>query len=301
MHSHSEQHNILLKTAPYYSVATAIIISLVKYYSWFTTDSVALLASLMDSLLDLSTSIINFIALRLSLAPPDHNHRFGHNKIEDLAVFGQSVGFFLSGVFTFYNAIQHFIKPVHLENIGIGIYAMIISSFFTILLVIYQSYVIKETKSPLIEADRLHYISDFFTNIAVILSLYLSAQFLYLDALFGIAIACWIVYSSYGLFVRAIKNLIDEELNDDERKRILGIIGKYKEISGVHELKTRYAGSKPFIQFHLEMDGRKSLLEVHMVSDKIIEEIMEAFPGAEVTVHQDPAGLEENAPYREKL
>jgi cation diffusion facilitator family transporter len=291
----------LLKIAPYYSVAAAIIISVVKYYSLLTTDSASLFASLIDSLLDLSTSIINLIALRMALVPPDHNHRFGHNKIEDLAVFAQSVGFFVFGIFSFYNATNHFIKPGSLDNVNTAIYAMIFSSILTIMLVIYQSFVIKKTKSSLIEADRLHYIADLLTNIVVIFSLYFSSRFIALDAIFGILIACYIVYSSYGLFVRATKNLVDEELNDGERAKILGIIAKHKEVLGIHELKTRYAGSKPFIQFHLEMDGNSNLFEAHMLSDRIMEDILKAFPEAEVIIHQDPAGVEENVLYREKL
>ncbi len=299
--NHKHNHKELLKTAPYFSVATAVIIAIIKYYSLLNTNSASLFASLMDSLLDLSTSIINLIAIHMALVPPDHNHRFGHNKIEDLAVFGQSVGFFMFGIFSFYNSIEHFLHPSTLHNVTTAIYGMIASSLLTICLVFYQSIIIKRTKSSIIEADRLHYIVDILTNIVVISSLYFSSRFITIDAIFGILIACYIIYSSYGLFVRATKNLVDQELNDEERVKILGIIGKYKEVLGIHELKTRYAGSKPFIQFHLEMDGNSNLLEAHSLSDRIMEDILKEFPDAEVIIHQDPAGVEENVAYREKL
>lgn len=297
----SEKDLKLLKAAPLYSVIVAIIISGLKLYSWFYTDSASIMASLMDSLLDLSTSIINFIALRAALMPPDDNHRFGHNKIEDLAVFGQSIGFFASGIFTFYNSAHHIIHPQKLEHVGIGIYAMIISSILTIMLVWYQSMVIKKTKSTIVEADRLHYFTDLLANLLVIFSLYFSQKYIAVDGILGILIACYIIKSSYGLFVRSTKNLVDEEMNDGERKKIIDIIGKYKEVLGVHELKTRYAGSKAFIQFHLELDGNMSLFEAHEVADRVMEGILKEFPGAEVTVHQDPEGLEQDVPYREEL
>ena len=105
-----------LRRAPLFSILTAVIISIIKLYSWFSTDSASIMASLIDSLLDLSTSIINFIALRAALVPPDHNHRFGHNKIEDLAVFGQSVGFFASGIFIFYNSVHHITSSHTIES-----------------------------------------------------------------------------------------------------------------------------------------------------------------------------------------
>ena len=297
----SEENLRLLRRAPLLSVLVATIISIMKLYSWVYTDSASIMASLMDSLLDLSTSIINYIALRASLAPPDHNHRFGHNKIEDLAVFGQSIGFFASGIFTFYHAAHHIANPKPIEHVEIGISVMIISSILTFGLVAYQSLVIKKTKSPLIEADRLHYFTDLLTNLIIIFSLYFSAKYVILDSLLGILIACYIIQSSYGLFVRATKNLIDEEMNDKERDKIIAIIGKHEEVLGVHELKTRNAGTKTFIQFHLELDGDMSLFDAHEIADRIMDEILKEFPGAEITVHQDPAGLEHNPPYKEKL
>lgn len=301
MSHHSEENLKLLRLAPLLSVFVAIIISAIKLYSWFYTDSASIMASLMDSLLDLSTSIINYIALRAALIPPDHNHRFGHNKIEDLAVFGQSIGFFASGLFTFYNSAHHVVNPHPIEHIGIGIWAMIISSILTIFLVAYQTFVIRQTKSSIVEADRLHYFTDLLTNLLVIFSLYFSKKYAILDSILGILIACYIIKSSYGLFVRATKNLIDEEMNDREREKIIAIISESKEVLGVHELKTRYAGTKAFIQFHLELDGDMSLFDAHTIADRIMDHILKEFPGAEITIHQDPAGLEHDTPYREEL
>lgn len=301
MDQESEKNLKLLKTAPLLSILVATIISAMKLYSWHYTDSASIMASLMDSLLDLSTSVINYFALRAALMPPDHNHRFGHNKIEDLAVFGQSIGFFASGIFTFYNSVQHILYPKPLEHIGVGIYVMVLSSILTIFLLMYQSYVIRRTKSSIVEVDRLHYTMDLMTNLMVIFSLYFSAKYGAIDSLLGILIAFYIIYSSYGLFVRATKNLIDEEMNDEERDKIIAIIGNHKEVLGVHELKTRCGGSKLFIQFHLELDGKLSLFEAHNISDRIMTNILDSFPGAEITIHQDPAGLEHDAPYREEL
>ena len=300
-HPHQHNNTDLLKIAPYYSVLTAVIISGIKLYSWTITDSVSILAALTDSLLDITASVINLFAIHLALAPPDHNHRFGHNKIEDLAVFGQSVFFVLSGLFALVVSIKRILYPSPIENSDVGIYSMVASSIITVFLLVYQSYVIKKTSSSVIKADKLHYTTDLLTNILVIASLYMTEKFKMLDGLIGIGIACYIIYASYGLFINAMKNLVDEEWNDDQRHKIIAIIGRNKEILGVHDLKTRYAGSKPFVQMHLEMDGNMRLFATHKLSDKIMEQIIEEFPGAEVIIHQDPAGIEEDAPYREKL
>ena len=299
--SYSEENTKLLKRAPYFSVVTAMVICIIKSYIWIITDSASLFASLVDSLLDVTSSIINLIALRLALAPPDHNHRFGHNKIEDLAVFGQSIFIAMSGSFALYSSGQHLTRPDAIDNSAIGIYAMVICSILTVLLVIYQSYVIRKTQSHAMKADKLHYMSDLLTNIMVIISLYFSKSFVQLDALSGIIIACYVIYGSYGLFMKSISNLVDEEFSDEDRHKIIDIISSHEEVLGIHEMKTRYASNKPFIQFHLEMDGSMTLSAVHEISDRIMYEISQKFEGAEVTIHQDPAGVETDVPYSEAL
>lgn len=291
----------LLKLAPVFSVIAAVVIAITKAYSWYSTDSASILASLMDALLDLSTSVINFIALRAALEPPDHDHRFGHNKIEDLAVFGQSLIFFSSGIITIYNSTMHIVSPREIDNISIGIASMAICSVITFFLVLYQTLVIRRTKSSIVEADRLHFFTDLLSNILVILSLYISSKFWLVDPVLGALIGLYIIRGSYGLFKKSIRNLIDQEMHDDERQKIIGIISKHNEVLGIHELKTRCAGSKAFIQFHLELKGSMSLYKAHEISDKIMHAINKQYPYAEVTIHQDPAGLEEDQPYSEEL
>ena len=301
MSYYSAEKSQLLKKAQYFSVATAAIICVIKAYSWIATDSVAVFASLIDSLLDVSSSFINMLALRLALVPPDHNHRFGHNKIEDLAVFGQSIFITLSGLFALYSAGRHIVSVDKIEGSSIGIAAMLICSCLTVMLVMYQSFVIGKTDSHLIKADKLHYTSDLLTNILVIISLYFSVMLIALDAIFGMLIACYVIYGSYGLFIKALKNLVDEEFSDSERSKIIDIISQYNEVLGIHEMKTRYAGNKPFIQFHIEMNGTMTLSAAHEVSDKIMTSILEEFEGADVIIHQDPEGLEPDNPYTEML
>ena len=174
--SYSDEKVLLLKKAQYMSITVATLICIIKVYSWFATDSVSVFAALIDSLLDLTSSVINMVALRLALIPPDHNHRFGHNKIEDLAVFGQSIFITLSGLFALYCAARHVENAQTISHAETGIYAMILCSGLTVILVLYQSFVIKETHSHLIKADKLHYVSDLFTNILVIVSLYFSDE-----------------------------------------------------------------------------------------------------------------------------
>lgn len=278
----------LVKSATYASVTVALIILIIKSFGLASTDSQSMLASLIDSLLDFSSSLINLIAVRFALLPPDENHRFGHEKFQDLAIFSQSIFFFASGIFTLLSSFKALYLKTIPTNTEYGTNAMYACIFFTLILVAYQSYVFKKTESKIVAADKLHYFSDFLSNIAVIISLHLSTSFRYIDSLTGIAISIYIMHGSYKLFREAIRNLADEEFTPLDREKILTLIKSFSEVKGVHDLKTRSAGNKPFIQFHLEIDGKLSLTEAHAISDKISAEIYKSFSNAEIIIHQDP-------------
>lgn len=284
----------LIKSASYASVTIAMIIMVVKFYAWTETDSQSILASLVDACLDISSSLINLIAVRIYLKPPDKNHRFGHDKFQDLAIFSQSMFFFASCVFILASSTRALYFRSAPENLDIGVDVMILCIFLTFILVAYQTYVIKRTNSKIIMADKVHYFSDFLSNIAVVVSLYFSQKFWYIDAVAGIGIALYIMHAAYSLFKEALSNLSDEEFSAEDRVKILKIVSAFPETRGVHELKTRSAANKPFIQFHLELDGKISLLEAHRISDMVEDELMKHFKNAEIIIHQDPEGLEEH-------
>ncbi len=282
----------LIKFASYASVTIAITIMIVKFFGWVATESQSMLASFIDSLLDVTSSLINLIAIRVALSPPDDNHRFGHEKFQDLAIFSQSIFFFASCLFTLSSSCKALFLQKVPDNPEFGANIMYVCIFLTFILVCYQSFVVKCTGSKIIVADKLHYFSDFLTNIVVVISLYFSNTFGCLDALAGIGISLYIMRTSYFLFRDAMRNLVDEEFQSADREKIVKIIKNFFETKGFHELKTRSAGNKSFIQFHLELNENLSLLKAHEVSDKIAEELIKHFPKAEIIIHQDPAGLE---------
>ena len=278
----------LIKSASYASVFIAIIIMVVKSYGWLSTDSQSILASLIDSLLDITSSVINLLAIRVALTPPDSNHRFGHEKFQDLAIFSQSIFFFASSLFILYSSSKALYFKHIPNNSELGVGVMYICIFLTLILVIYQTYVFNKTKSQIIAADKLHYFSDFMTNIAIVISLYLSDRYWYLDSVMGICIALYIAKGSITLFRDAIRNLSDEEFAPEQRQQVIDLINECKDVRGFHELKTRFAGNKPFIQLHLDIDGKLSLKKAHSISEEVEKRIQELFPKAEVTIHQDP-------------
>ncbi len=295
-------HNRLLKNATYFSVSTAALILIMKIYAWVITNSAAVLASLIDSALDITSSIITMIALKFSLIPPDDNHRFGHEKIQDLAVFGQATFFIASSIFVIFSAIDHLHHHVIVSNHKIGIYIMLFSILATSFLMIYQHYVISITNSNIIKADKLHYATDLLANLTVIVSIYTSSKYWFLDAVFAMIIGIYLFVGAFKILRSALVNLLDEEFSKTEKLKIFEIIDKHKDannIISIHDLKTRKAGNKHFIQFHLVMDGKKNLKDVHSITEIIEHELLNEFGEAEVIIHQDPDDYEENIAFRE--
>jgi cation diffusion facilitator family transporter len=284
----SQHQNFLIKASSYASVTVSLIIMSIKLYGWLSTSSQSVLASLVDSMLDISSSVINLLAVRIALLPPDDNHRFGHEKFQDLAVFSQSIFFFISCLFAASYSIYSLFTHSAPSNNELGADLMILCIIITVLLVSFQSFVIKHTNSKIVQVDKLHYFADLMSNVAVVASLYLSAHIWYLDAIVGILISIYIAHGAWGLFIGALKNLVDEEFSPEHRATIISIIDNSPDVKGWHDLKTRWAGSKPFIQLHLELEGSLTLEEAHHISEKISGKIREQFQNADITIHEDP-------------
>ncbi len=285
----------LMKRATAASVAVATLMISIKLAAWIATDSVSLLSSLLDSLLDAAASILNLMAVRQAFVPADREHRFGHGKAEPLAGLGQAAFIGGSAVFLFIEAVHHLAQPAQVSNSIVGIGVMAVAIVITLGLVAYQRYVIRHTGSLVVTADELHYRSDIVLNGSVILALLISTatSWPYADPLFGIAIGLWIIYGAWQVAQKALVQLMDHELPDSDRARIRSIAQAHPQITAVHDLRTRAAGPTAFIQVHLEMDGGMTLAEAHRISDEVESALLQAFPQSEVIIHQDPAGIEE--------
>lgn len=292
---HGPAADRLRRGATYASVAVAMVLIAVKFAAWLDTGSVALLSSLIDSLLDLVASIVNLLAVRHAMSPADREHRFGHGKAEPLAVLGQSAFIIGSALLLLAEAVRRMIAPAAVHNPPAGIAVMVFSIAVTVALVFYQRHVVRRTGSIAITADELHYRGDLILNGSVIAALVLGAisGLDILDPLFGAAIGIWIIYSAAKLARLSLVQLMDRELPDDEREKIREIALSHPEVAAAHDLRTRVAGPTAFIQIHIEMDGRMSLLRAHEVSDDVEMRLRAAYPNAEIIIHQDPEGVEE--------
>lgn len=282
----------LIRWATYASVSVAVFLITVKLIAWGRSDSVSLLATLVDSVLDAFASIINLIAVRHALTPADKEHRFGHGKAEALAGLSQSLFIAGSSLFLLLEAAQAFVNPAEIKHAFSGIAVMAISIVATLGLVSFQHYVIKKTRSVAIRADALHYKSDILVNCAVILALWLSTMGLnIIDPIIGGLIACYILYSVWSIVSISLDQLMDRELSDEVRTKIKQLVLAHPQSSGIHDLRTRHSGTMTFIQFHLEIEDDLTLVQAHNVSDEIELELLKIYPDSEIIIHIDPKSV----------
>jgi len=288
----------LMKMATTASVVVAVILIAIKIVAWLLSDSVSILSSLIDSLMDVLASVVNLLAVRQALQPPDSEHRFGHGKAEPLAGLAQSAFIAGSAVLLTVEAGRRLFVPQPVSHVEVGIGVMLVSIVLTVALVALQRHVVRRTASTVVGADALHFETDILINGSVIVSLVLSHWFgWYLaDPIFAIAIAAYLVRGAWLISRRSLDVLMDREFPDDERARIKEIALGHGDVTGMHDLRTRQAGIRQFIQLHLEMDGTMSLGRAHDVADEVEAWIQRSYPGAEVIIHQDPEGLEEHHP-----
>lgn len=283
----------LMRWATYASVTTALTLIVIKIAAWFITDSVSILATLIDSSLDVLASIVNLVAVRHALQPADHEHRFGHGKAEALAGMGQSMFIAGSAGLLLLQAISRMIHPQEMTaGIEVGIVVMVFSMVATLALITYQQYVINRTNSTAIKADRLHYKTDLLVNASVIVALLLTFYgWSGFDAVFALGIAIFILYSAWEIIKESIDLLMDHELPDEQREKIRSIAIQHPQTQGIHDLRTRRSGTMVFIQFHLELDSTLSLLAAHNIAEQVEKDLAILFTEVEIIIHEDPLVL----------
>ena len=282
----------LIKLATWASVIVAVSLIVIKTWAWDETQSVSLLASLIDSIMDSVASLINFFAVRYAMAPADEEHRFGHGKAEALAGLAQallilgSIGLLLS------QTVGRLWDPVVVENTPIGISVMVASMVLTGALVLLQRQVVKQTQSTAIEADSLHYTSDLLMNFGVIIALVLATYGYYgADPYLALGIGAYVIYSAWGIAKTAFHLLLDHELSDEQRQNITQLALTQPLVLGIHDLRTRQSGHMQFIQLHLDLQNDMLLMHAHDVADALEQRIMKAFPYADVIIHLDPVSI----------
>lgn len=273
------------------TVATVLIVA--KALAYVMTDSISLLSSLMDSCFDLITSALAFVSITHAAHPADHDHRFGHGKIEALGALAQGLMILGTAVFLFIEGLKRIAVPQAVERPLIGVAVMALSIVLTFALISYQKRVIAHTKSIAVTVDNLHYTGDLWMNVAVLAALGLGylTGWAFIDPLFTIGIAIWLLAGAVAVGKHTFDILLDRELPEEDRRKILSLVASHTEVRGVHDLRTRNTGERVFIEFHMEVDGSLAMSRVHDMMDEVEEMLFKAYPKSEVLIHPEPAGL----------
>lgn len=288
--SATREHSQLMRRASIITLSGVSFLIALKLFAWWLSGSLSLLSSLVDSGMDLLASLLNFFAIRYALQPPDHEHRFGHGKVEYIAGLAQAMFISLTAFIIAVEAIRRFFLPQPVTHGAISLAVMAVSIGVTLLMIAYQRHAIRKTNSAAVRADMTHYLMDVLANAAVIVSLALSVWlgWKWADPLFALAISAYILYGAWEVGHASFQNLMDREFEDGERELIEQTVMRHPQISGMHELKTRRSGMLCFIQFHIDMHGDMRLEDAHEVADRMEGEIRRLHPTAEILIHIDP-------------
>jgi ferrous-iron efflux pump FieF len=274
------------------SVSLATLLLALKGYAAAKTGSVAMLASLADTGLDLIASLVTLYGVHLAAQRADENHRFGHGKAEALSALFQVALIAASAIAIAARAIMALTHAAPTASPEAGIIVSVIAAIATMGLLAYQRAVLARTHSLAIGADNLHYKSDLALNFAVAVALLLDryAGLPSADALFGLAIAGWLGWGAFRSARHSMDQLMDREWPEEKRRAFLGVAATIPALAGMHDLRTRTSGAHDFAQFHMSFPRQTTIGTAHDVMEDIEATLMAAFPGLELIIHPDPIG-----------
>ncbi len=287
------KHRSLKRWATIASLSVATVLIVLKFLAYMVTDSVSMLSSLMDSAFDGIASIATMVSVAHAATPADEDHRFGHGKAEALSAMFQVTLISISALGLAAQSIGQYLAGARTTAATEGIAVSIAAMVATALLLGWQRHVIRRTGSLAIATDHVHYQSDLLVNAAVIAELALDqyAGIAGVDPLLGLAIAVWLGWGAWRASQRAIGQLMDSEWPQEKKDRFIAVLARHPELKGVHDLRTRTAGNRDFVQFHVWVDPNMSLGRAHRIMDEIEVRLAAEFPDTEILIHPEPEGL----------
>ena len=287
---HPERLNISAGAA---SVAVALVLVGLKLWALGETGALSVAASLADSAMDLMVSLGGLAAIVYAARPADEDHAFGHSSAEDLAALGQSLFVMASAGVIGWAAVGRLLSdaPIPLAAEGRGMAVMAASIVVTLGLVVWQRRVAARTGSRVVKADSLHYVGDLLPNTGALVALWASSRFglSQIDSVVALGAALMLAVGAAGIFKGAFDALMDRRADPALVAGIAEIARGWPGVHGFHDLKTRTAGARVFVNIHIELDGDQSLREAHAIGAALRRRILETYPQTDVIVHKDVA------------
>ena len=286
------------------AVGVGLLLALGKAFVWNVSGSVGVLSSLVHSALDLFGALSTFFAVRYGARPPDEIYRYGRGKVESFSAVFQVCLIVFAAFHLLEEAWERMVDPHVLTQTGFAMTAMLVFAAILLWLLIAQTWAVRATGSIAIKGDRAHYFADFLSTLFVIAGLALASftPFARADALVGIIMALWLLYTAFRIAQLAWAQLLDRELPESERALIKSLALNDPRVRGVHDLRTRASGPHIHIQMRLDLDETLSLSEAHDIVIAAEKRMMSAYQAADILIHPHPAGCDHthgNARFRE--
>ncbi len=280
------------------SVTVAFVLVIAKLWALGQTGSLAIAATLADSAMDLMMSLGGLAAIAYASKPADDDHNFGHTSAEDLAALGQSLFILISaGVIAVAAILRLLSDDVTLpESEASGMAVALFAIVVTLGLVIWQRRVARLTGNKVVKADSLHYLGDLIPNVGAIIALFASARFGlgYVDSVVALGAAAILAVGALRIGKTAWDALMDRQADPQMIAGIESIARDFPGLHGYHDLKTRVAGSRVFVNMHIELDGAQTLDEAHAIGAALRRAITAAYPNVDVLIHKDPVGVQKH-------
>lgn len=274
-----------------FAAGSALVLSLSKFFVGMLSGSMAVVASGLDSLLDVFMSAMNFVAIRKADQPADHGHPYGHGKAESIAASVQALVIISTGIFIVYEAARKFLlkTAIHYSALDLGV--MCLSLIFSLVISMVLGRVGRKAESNALLADALHYTSDLYSNSAAILAIILAyyTRMSFFDTLFAVLTGLIIIFSATKILKNGISGLMDTSIPLALEIEIASIIENMPfPCAGYHKLRTRSSGNRRYIDFHLLTCRKLSIDEAHGLAETIKGRIVERIPRTDATIHIEP-------------
>jgi cation diffusion facilitator family transporter len=274
-----------------WSIAVAVAVLGLKLFAWWITGSVALYSDALESIVNVATAIAALWAIRVSHMPADHDHQHGHHKAEYFAAVLEGVLIIVAALLIMSQVLETLSHPRPLEQPWQGLAVNGAAAIFNAVwatLLIRQG---RDARSPALQADGRHLMTDVITSVSVIAGLILAVLtgWTILDPLLAALVAINILVQGWKIITESLGGLMDKAVGTDVNTRIRDIISAHsKGALEVHDLKTRIAGRATFIEFHLIVDGDMTVRESHVICDRIEEALRAEIPSLRITIHVEP-------------
>ncbi len=273
------------------SILVGALVFALKYAAYYLTGSIALYSDALESIINVVTALAAFMAVRVSAAPADANHPYGHHKVEYFSAVLEGVLIIVAALMILREAYFGFFTPKMIDapasGLAINAVATVINAAWSWMLIRHG----RRLRSPAIVADGRHLLTDVFTSVGVLIGLLLVpvTGWVWLDSVLAAFVAVNILWSGWGLMKESIGGLMDEALPEATLSRVREIISSNAEGAiEAHDLRTRHAGKMTFIDFHLVVPGAMSVTDAHDICDRLERALKDDIEDALITIHVEP-------------